>query len=189
MKMINKKIFNEIQKQLEESDENREDVIKKSRDVLKLSKQAIYCAHREDLKKAKQLLKQANSVIKTLKKANKEYFLWSIGIYSCGMQEYVEAATYLSFVAKDNFPTPKTLGATNEDYLMGLADLTGELCRRAVMLATKKDKKEVAKIYKLVDDIHGEFLKFHFRNGELRKKSDSIKWNLKKIEEVIYDLK
>ncbi|MBT7927970.1 hypothetical protein HN695_06565, partial [Candidatus Woesearchaeota archaeon] len=26
------------------------------------------------------------------------------------------------------------------------------------------------------------------RNGELRKKSDAIKWNLKKIEDILYDI-
>ena len=37
-------------------------------------------------------------------------------------------------------------------------------------------------------EIYGEFLKLHLRNGELRKKSDAIKWNLKKLEEVMYDI-
>jgi hypothetical protein len=32
-------------------------------------------------------------------------------------------------------------------------------------------------------------LDFDFRSGELRKKSDAIKWNLKKIEDILYDLK
>ena len=35
-------------------------------------------------------------------------------------------------------------------------------------------------IKEFVSNIYTEFLKFDFRNSELRKKSDSIKWNLKK---------
>src|SRR3989338_3960973 len=51
-----------------------------------------------------------------------------------------------------------------------------------------KNFNEAEKIKELVHDIYGEFLKLHLRNGELRKKSDSIKWNLKKLEEVMYDI-
>ena len=49
-------------------------------------------------------------------------------------------------------------------------------------------QKRAEKIKELVHDIYGEFLKLHLRNGELRKKSDAIKWNLKKLEEVMYDI-
>ncbi|MBN2367807.1 hypothetical protein JXC34_02220 [Candidatus Woesearchaeota archaeon] len=44
-------------------------------------------------------------------------------------------------------------------------------------------------IKKFVETIYNEFLEFELRNGELRKKSDSIKYNLKKIEEILYELK
>ncbi|MBT3465387.1 hypothetical protein HN451_10430, partial [archaeon] len=49
--------------------------------------------------------------------------------------------------------------------------------------------KDVKKIYEAVVMIYDGFLNFSLRNGELRKKYDSIKWNLKKIEEILYDLK
>ena len=52
----------------------------------------------------------------------------------------------------------------------------------------EKKFDEVKKIYDVVSEIFGEFLKFDFRNGELRKKSDSIKYNMKKIEEIMYDI-
>jgi predicted translin family RNA/ssDNA-binding protein len=71
---------------------------------------------------------------------------------------------------------------------LGICDLTGELTRRAVSLVTKGKGKEVLVIKNFVEDIYGEFLKFDLRNGNLRKKYDSIKWNLKKLEEIMYDL-
>ncbi|MDP7506717.1 MAG: hypothetical protein QF362_04730, partial [Candidatus Woesearchaeota archaeon] len=82
----------------------------------------------------------------------------------------------------------KTLGVNSEDYLLGLCDLTGELGRRAVSLATKREFKEVELIKDTVEEIYGEFLKFNLRNSQLRRKSDSIKWNLKKLEEIMYDI-
>ena len=66
--------------------------------------------------------------------------------------------------------------------------MTGELVRKAIFEAIHKNFDKAKQIKELVNDIYGEFLKLHLRNGELRKKSDSIKWNLKKLEEVMYDV-
>ena len=76
-----------------------------------------------------------------------------------------------------------------EEYLLGLCDLTGELGRRSVFATIDSNFEEVKKIRDIVDSIYKAFLEFDLRNSELRKKSDSIKWNLKKIEEILYDLK
>jgi hypothetical protein len=48
--------------------------------------------------------------------------------------------------------------------------------------------KKALEIKDVVDEIYGEFLKMDLRNSELRKKSDQIKWNLKKLEEIAYDI-
>ncbi|NJO18494.1 MAG: hypothetical protein HC877_23015, partial [Thioploca sp.] len=79
-------------------------------------------------------------------------------------------------------------GRSDEEYLAGLCDLSGELARRAVLRAVVKDVKAVAGIREFVVGLQGGFLKFDLRNGELRKKADQIKWNLKRIEDVWYDL-
>ena len=70
---------------------------------------------------------------------------------------------------------------------MGLCDLAGELARKAVTVANK-DPKIVKRIKDIIEEIFGEFLKLNLRNGELRKKSDSLKWNLNKVEEILYDI-
>ena len=56
-------------------------------------------------------------------------------------------------------------------------------------MIANKDPDEVVRIKDCVEEIFGEFLKIDLRNGTLRKKSDSIKWNLKKLEEIMYDIK
>ena len=111
------------------------------------------------------------------------------GAYSDACQEYAEALCFHQYVKSKTIPTAKEIGVNEEDYLMGICDLTGELGRRAVSLTTKKKYKEVEEIKEYVDNIYGEFLKLDLRNGQLRKKFDAIKWNLKKIEEVVYDIK
>ena len=76
-----------------------------------------------------------------------------------------------------------------EHYLLGLCDLTGELVRKAVNDIIRKKYGNALKIKELVEEIYGEFLKLDLRNNELRVKSDSIKYNLKKLEDIVYDLK
>ena len=187
--MLDKKDFAKIRKKLSDYDKQRELLIKKSRDVLKLSKQLIYATHRKDFKETSNLLKDLKNERDNLDKITSfNTKLEYEGSHSEAMQEYVEAMAYYSFIKNKKIPSQSSLKVNEADYLMGICDLTGELARKAVTIA-HKDKKQVEKIKYLVEEIFGEFLKLNLRNGNLRKKSDSIKWNLKKLEEVMYDIK
>lgn len=181
--------FSEIIEKLASYDSKREELIKKARELLKLSKQVIYSSHRGDVKEASDNLSSANKVKKELDKiAGFDKKLLFEGSYSEACQEYTEAVCYHDFVKLGKIPGFKELDVDYEDYLMGICDLTGELTRRAVAMATKRNFKDVEKINKFVEEIFGEFLKMDLRNGNLRKKFDSVKWNLKKLEEVMYDI-
>jgi len=182
--MLNDKDFAAIRKHLEDFEVKREETIQTSREIIKLSKQIIYSCHRSDLTNASKLIKDINSRIKELDK-KKNY---DTGISMVAFQEYVEAVVFYEFVKNNKIPAFTDLNVEVEDYLSGLADLTGELGRKAVHDAIKKDFKSVFKIRELVEAIHKEFLKFDLRNGELRKKSDAIKWNLNKLEDLVLSL-
>jgi predicted translin family RNA/ssDNA-binding protein len=204
-----KKDFDEIRKKLSSYDNKREELIKKARELLKISKQIIYSVHRGSSKESLSNINKAKKIKQELDKiASFDKKLTFEGSYSEACQEYVEAFCYYGFVksleifkkfprrkkshsdfsANVKIPGFKELGVDHEDYLMGICDLTGELGRKSISLATQRMNKEVSHIKSFVEDIHGEFLKFDLRNGNLRKKADSIKWNLKKLEEVLYDL-
>lgn len=182
--MINKKDFENIRKELGKFEERREATIRNSRDVIRLSKQIIYSVHRNDLNNAAELLKEINTQIKLLDK-HKSY---DTSISFVAYQEYVEAVVLFEIVKNNNLPTSEKLNVDVFAYLSGLADLTGELARKAVHDAIKKDFESVSKIRSIVEEIYGEFLKFDLRNGELRKKSDAIKWNLNKLEDLVFSL-
>ena len=183
--MLNKSEFTKIRNEMHNLDTIREDVIQTSREVINLSKQIIYAAQRNDIKDAAPLIKKIKDKIKKLRKINTDI---DANINSVAFQEYVEAISFYEFVKNRKIPTRASLEVSAEDYLSGLCDLTGELVRKAVYDVIHKKFDEAARIKELVHDIYGEFLKLHLRNGELRKKSDSIKWNLKKLEEVMYDI-
>ncbi len=187
--MINKNDFLGMRKELVGFDTKREAIIKKSRDILADSKHSIYSIHRGDMSEAYELLLKARKDIDSLRKIISKFSeMESIGAFSSAIQEYVEALSFYNFVKDHKLVTKKVTGANTEDYLMGICDFTGELARRVVLLATKKEYNEIEKIKDVVDEINGQMLQFNFRNGELRKKYDSVKWNLKKIEDVYYDI-
>ena len=183
--MINKKEFGSIREEMHKIDLKREQVIQLSREIITISKQIIYATQRNDLKEAEIAIKNIKDKVKKLKKID---ILTDTNNHSVAFQEYVEAIAFYEFVKNKKIPSKSSLGVSAEDYLSGLCDLTGELGRKAIYEVIHKNFSEAAKIKDIVNDIYGEFLKLHLRNGELRKKSDSIKWNLKKLEEVMYDI-
>ena len=182
--MINKQEFKDIGKELKKFEEERELLIQKSREIITLSKQIIYSIHREDYKKADTLSKLIKVKVKSLPSNS-----YDINMDVVAKQEYVEAIAFLEFINSNKIPTRKELNVEMEPYLSGLCDLTGELVRKAVNSAIKKDVKEVMKIREFIDEFYGEMLMFDFRNGDMRKKFDSIKWNLKKVEDIILEVK
>lgn len=187
--MLNTKEFEDMRKEYHQNDKFREDLIKRARDLLKTAKQMIYAVHKEDLKTAEGHSKYALQIAKELKEiAKKSPSLEFSGAYREAFAEYIEAELYYHYVKNGKIPSYKTLNVDSELYLMGLSDLTGELVRKAVFLAGKCKVNEVIKIKDLVDAIYGEMLGFDLRNSELRKKFDSIKYNLRKLEDLVLDL-
>lgn len=188
--MIDRKAFELMRQGMERFDALREQLIKKSRDVLKSSKAAIYSIHRNDLSAAVKQLSEAkkgigimNSLIK------KEPHLAAVGSYSEALEEYVEAACYYSFITKQCLPTAKQLNVDAELYLPGICDLIGELLRKAVNSAIAKDYATAMKIKDFVSAVYEELMMFDFRNSPLRRKFDGIKYSLEKLEDLALQLK
>ncbi|MBI4980653.1 hypothetical protein HZC30_03810 [Candidatus Woesearchaeota archaeon] len=179
--------FTNLQQQFVQYDEARERLIKKSRDVLKLSKLIIYAVHRDELDKAAELIKEIETERKELEKiAEHSDKMAYEGSYKIAIQEYVEAILYYTFVKTGKLAELKVQA---ELFILGLCDLPGELTRRAVFLAGKGKVSEVVKIKALVDTIYGELLKFDFRDNEIRRKVDTVKYELRKLEDLVLDLK
>ncbi|MEA3514892.1 MAG: hypothetical protein U9R34_05415 [Nanoarchaeota archaeon] len=188
--MINKNEWKKMRLELQAYDSKREELIKQSRVVLKKSKMLIYAIHRKDTKGINSLFKEVKKDKDNLDKVAKlKSNLLNEGSYSAACQEYVEAATFLEFKKCLPLSSAKKLGVSTSDYLMGLADLTGELARLAVAGAIKGDYERVGYIKDFVSELWGEMLEFDFRNSALRRKFDSIKYNLNKIEDIRYDIK
>ncbi len=188
--MLDEKDFKSMIKEFNEFDELREQLIRKSRDIIKLSKQIIYNIHRNNLDSAKESsekIKEELKNIDNITKNNPE--LASSGSYKVAVQEFVEAICYYEFAANKKIPKKSELGINSELYLLGLCDLSGELVRNGINKASKGEYEEVETIKDLVVEIYENLLQFDFRNSELRRKFDSLKYDVKKLEDVVFQIK
>jgi len=187
--MLDKKTFSRMRAELDEYEKSREIVIKKSREVLKISKAAIYSLHRKDVKEAENQLKTAKSAISQLKKTiATDPHLATVGSYSEALEEYVEASCYAGFL-KGKLPSPTELGVDADVYLPGLCDLVGELVRKAINSSIEGDFDAAMKIKDFVTNIYQELMLFDFPNTPVRRKFDSIKYGLEKLQDLTLELK
>ncbi|KAF4526115.1 hypothetical protein B566_EDAN007609 [Ephemera danica] len=75
-----------------------------------------------------------------------------------------------------------------EDYLTGLLLLASELARFATNSVTNGDYDRPIAISKFVTELNAGFRLLNLKNDMLRKRYDALKYDVKKIEEVVYDL-
>lgn len=75
-----------------------------------------------------------------------------------------------------------------EDYLAGLIQMSNELARFSVNCVTHGDFQRPVKIAAFLSDLLEGFRLLNLKNDTLRKKFDSLKYDMKKVEEVVYDL-
>ena len=189
MTFMKKISLKDIQKEYESYDKKRERIIIQSRIVLKKAKELIYAIHRDHKSQAKTLIEALKKEFEKLNRIAKEHkSLLLEGSYLEATEEYAESILYFDFVYKDSIRTHKDLGIPDEQYLLALSDVTGELVRKATTLVIKGKSEEVIHIYDAISHIYKEMLTFNFRNGHLRKKTDAIRWNLTKIEDILYSI-
>ena len=182
-----------VKARMDASDAARERVIKLSRDVQKGAKQAIFACHRGDGKKAEALLAAATAAAKAILDDPELVTKWPqlrYGALSSALEEWAEAALFAHWLARDGaVAAPDALGLplSDEEYLGGVCDLTGEIGRVAVAAATKRDVDAVHRVYAtdvaVLEQLGGLALP-----PKLGKKLDPLSTAVKKIEAILYEL-
>jgi predicted translin family RNA/ssDNA-binding protein len=181
--MINKTAFAALKEDMNSYDAKREQVIKGSRDVLKQSKRAIFALHRGEVESAQALLKESATQLCVLFGQAQGKLRYG-GALGEACEEYTEAELYLAFKTKKEFPTIKDLGVLSEEYVAGLCDLAGELQRTGVHAALEKNYELVERCRQGVASLYGQLMELDFRNGSLRRKFDSVKYSVDKLEDL-----
>jgi len=185
--MINKKFVQQLKKEYDAHEVERRQIIGLANIVLHDSKRVIFALHRWDIKKAYNSLAEIEKILISLEKKFGYTRLAQEGSYKAGVEEYVEAKMLNKLVSGEKVDVIKGLTINAESYLSGICDLTGELVRQAVNQAAAGKLKEVVKIKGFIDEIMAELVEFDMA-GYLRTKYDQAKGNLRKIEQINYEI-
>lgn len=190
--IIDSKYFSKIKEEIESYDGKREEIVKDSNKIVKLSKTVIYSVHRNNIKEAQTVLDEMITLINKLNKEISKNPKLDVGAYKVAVQEYVEAICYFEYVKNNKLPKHSDIGLEEIDieyYLLGLCDLAGELSRNAMDSAIKEDIKSVNKVRDFVNSLYDELMLIDLRNSELRRKVDGIRYEVQKLNNLIFDLK
>ncbi|KAI8969249.1 Translin [Mycotypha africana] len=204
--------FRECRDILDIQYDRRERIIKLSRDITSQSKKMIFALHRvaqaksykDNTKKFSETEDRKKDIIILFKKLaediqGRDYYRYSRS-FSGGIEEFIEALAFYHFLQTDEIITkPEVEGhfineegkawlhITAEDYMCGLADLTGELMRYAIHLVSsgKYDKalhicRTLRKLDQDFDLIASTYL------PQLNKKLNTLKQSIKKVEQACY---
>ena len=153
------------------------------------SKKTIALSRRDNFKEAKNLFKNINNNFKNFNKIVKqESWILYEGFYTEAIEEYIEAVYFYEFLNNNKINIPKYVKTMPEHIIAGVCDFTGELVRKSVNLADKKNLKLLESFYKVIDKIAEDLTRVGFR-GKLRQKYDEVERNLRRMEQILYDIK
>ena len=181
-------VFKKIQKDYEKRSKTRRLLIGKANDALNHSKRAIFALHRDDAAKATDHLKTAKGLFKDCEKffsANPD--LQYEGAYRAALEEYAEAILFELYVEEKDIGEIEKRAMRGDVYLAGLSDATGEIVRHAMRAVTDGKTQELARAREVVEMVIQFMLDLDL-TGYLRTKFDQAKKNLRKLEEMSYDI-
>ena len=157
--MALKSILDKIQRELVKKDKVREEIQADMRRATRLSKQAILFTHQNRFDDAKKLLVEAGDLLGRLKKVSRKHpDLVYAGLVDAAFQEYTEAQVLLGLVEKDQFVAPEEINVPLISFVLGLADVIGELRRRALDSLRDGDVDRSEKCLQLMEHIYVELV-------------------------------
>ena len=146
-----KSSLSKISKSLEEAQNSREYIIKRTREVVILCSQAIISVHKLDIVDGKDKAAKAKKLLDEIrKKSNAELYRYIM----TSEQELVEAFAFLAIVQKSEIPSAESLGVKGESYILGLLDCIGEL-KRLVYDSIREGKvKDASKFFEIMENLY-----------------------------------
>ncbi|NJK77824.1 MAG: RNA-binding protein [Nanoarchaeota archaeon] len=143
--------MNKIAKSLAENQDDREFLLKNTREIIVICSKSIISAHSGDIKSAKDNLNHADILLKKYrKKATPDLRRYMI----TPEQEFVEAASLIAVIDKKEIPSDKELGVMPESYVLGLMDCVGELKRMIFDKIRIGDTDNATRIFEVMENLY-----------------------------------
>lgn len=144
-------------------DKVREEAIRVSREITRLSTEAIRLVHLRKFNEAGKLLNEASAAVKSLleKLSDHPDLMYCGLIYGC-LAEYVEARMLFDLTYKRKLTGLQELRVPYIPYLQGLGDVVGELRRLAIDLIKAGSFNEANLYIDVMEEIYQRLKKLSF---------------------------
>ncbi|OGY91419.1 MAG: hypothetical protein A3H70_00130 [Candidatus Komeilibacteria bacterium RIFCSPLOWO2_02_FULL_48_11] len=185
--MISKTLIKKLKDDLEESGRARSRIISRTHGLGREAKHAGFKLQRGEEKAALESLRNIEKELVILIKEAGKSNLRNEGSLKAVIEEYLESLFLYYILQNKPLPTKLAFPVSADEQLGALADLTGELVRAATLEASKGNFKRIQAYRDATEELFGVLLQMDL-HGLLRQKRDDARRNLKRLEEIIYDL-
>ena len=182
MTLKNVKIsLNKIAKSLEGLQDDREFLLKNSREIIVLCSRSIIATHKGDLKIGKKNAQQAEVLLKKYRKklnVNLKRYLVT------PEQEFVEAIALIAIAEKKEIPSSQKLAVMPESYVLGLLDCIGELKRMVFDKLRNNEIEESVRIFNIMENLYLQLYTFSMYDKVVKEARRKIDVNRILVEDV-----
>jgi len=169
-------IGRELERYLDEKERMREDMLRRSREVLKLSARTIAAMHRGAFVEGDIL--RIRDITRALHEDLKEHKdLWHSGALEAPLQEAAEVAIVHALVKGERLPHPDDIDVTYPAYLLGLCDAVGELRRFALSALKEGDIARAESEVDRMERLYLVIMQFHYPQAivPVKSKQDQVR--------------
>ncbi len=172
-------VLQDIKSELMQKNSVREEMHECMRKATSLSKQSILLIHQKKYEEAEKFISEAKDKISNLKVLSKKCPETIFGgMFSAALQEYSEARIFYALVRESRFVTPSEINVPSTDYVLGLADVIGELRRLALDNLREGEVKKGEECLEIMDQVFIQLLALdeaYMLVPGLRHKSDTAR--------------
>ncbi len=167
------------QQELSTKHEARESGLRISREVIRLSANAIRAVHRHDLDEAASLIAQASQRLveaETIRERSPD--IYYSGFLADARKEYAEANITLALISGNSIPQAEGLGVEMSSYLNGMGEVIGELRRYVLDSLRRNETGRCEELMQVMDDIYSLLVTVDFPEGVtggLRRTTDAMR--------------
>ena len=174
-----KKIAEDIRLELNQKNQAREGALTLSREVIRLSANAIRSVHREEFDDARDLMGKARDKVRETQALLKDQLdIYYAGYVQDAQKEYAESELTCAIVLNQRMPSHQELGVECAAYLNGLGEAIGE-CRRHVLdIIRKGDVQRGEQLLQIMDDAYYMLVTFDYPDAVtsgLRRTTDMVR--------------
>lgn len=170
--------FEKVTEVLDRLDEDREEILKISRKIIRDCSNTIKSIHREEFDEYREKIKKIGNDLETLRELVNTSPGYFYKYLKTPEQEYTEARILYALINNEIIPDHHHLKVDALHYALGVADVVGEL-RRFVLDNIRNSKvKDIDEILEKMDEIYSNLFSLDYPSGltkDLRHKIDTAR--------------